>query len=212
MAPPSSILESLPHELLTAISNHLSLPDLKRFRMACKTTAEAVFERMVTLMPRAMTVHGKRAASLRDLEFLGATFKMGAAIARLSIFHLRPEFGGLLSKVRLEGLVFLRLVEGKVEGEGASLVEILGNHRCSLREVRVEDFMIVVERDLVLWEETRGWSNVFRSLERGAGFRLRRCVFEGVGYCTPDGKMERYLRESSGDLTGDERSSVIVRS
>ena len=81
--PQRTTLTSLPVELLTNISDRLDTFDLKRFRMLSRVCSEAVFERMVQLMPAEIVVYGQRSASLEDLRFLGATFKMGEAVSRL---------------------------------------------------------------------------------------------------------------------------------
>lgn len=178
-------LESLPLELLTQISDYLNLYDLKRFRMVCKTTAESVFERMVSLLPKHFTVHGKRIESLMDLAHLGSTFKMGAAIDRLSVFHMKHEFSYLLADVRLPGLVYLRLANGKAQSEDA-VIALLENHRASLRVLRMEQFNFVTDSETVMTEELHSWRKL--AVRLSTGFQLRRCVFDEVGYCMADGK------------------------
>lgn len=193
----SSPLENLPLEILTQISDHLHVYDLERFRMACKTTAEAVFERIVTLMPKALTVHGKRSASLLDLAYLGATFKMNDAITRLRIFHMKPEFSHLLVSVRLPGLVSLHLANGRVDSE-ERVVKLLENHRRTLREVRVEVFCISVEMEVLVARKTGSWRRIAKMLEPGGGLGVRRRVLQDIGYCAPDGKEESRLVRAGG--------------
>lgn len=196
MATPSS-LESLPLELLTQISDHLHIYDLKRFRMACKTTAEAVFERMVTLMPKSLAVHGKRSEGLMDLAYLGATFKMKDAITRLSIFHMRPEFSFLLANVRLPGLVCLRLANGKVDSENA-VIALLENHKPSLRELRIENICIVAPSETIADQKTQGWTWIAVCLSTSSPrFQLRHRMFRELGYCSPDGMIERWMCRTS---------------
>lgn len=188
----NSPLESLPVELLTQISNHLHLYDLRRFRMVCRTTAEAVFERMVTIMPKALTVHGKRSEGLMDLGYLGTTFKMKDAITRLTILLMKSEFSYLLSTVRLPRLVYLRLGRGKVKSED-DVIAVLENHKPSLRELRIERISIVSPLWTILNAETQSWRKIAVHLDSSPGFEIRHRVVENIAYCSPDGELERWI-------------------
>lgn len=185
-------LPDLPVELFTLISAHLSTADLKRLRAVCRATSEAVFDAISTLIPSHLVVHGKRRESLMDLAYLGETFQMKDRVTRLSIFHLRPEFGRLLAGVRLPCLVSLRVARGVLRGE-EGLVALLGNCRGSLREVGVEDVCFVVEGREMREGRTQGWRRVVRVLD-GEGFgRVVRVGFERVGYCDQEGREERWV-------------------